>query len=276
MVLEELKQRITVANNESMRLNTLRQQSIGRRDALIKQVEGMLNAYNSRYGTNLSSTDARGITAELEKVSAEKEKEVEHIEAVLRAINNGDYATANQLCGVNSVEISNGDTPNFSSSQNLTPHVPNMTSVEISNGDTPNFSSSQNLSSQVGVSNSVEISNGDTPNFSSSQNLTPPSGQPNSSGILSGVGIVSSPVASSVGVGTIPQSVASPSGLGLPPIASGLGNAVATPPTTVSGSNSSHFGEGIPNAAPQKNKGMSSLIDDALAGFTSLGVPPTI
>lgn len=99
--VEEIKNRIAVANGTSQKLNSMRQQNIGKKETLQKQLEDSLKAYNSKYGTSITS---ESINDELNKVVAEKEQEVTKVEEVINAINSGDYAKASILSGEGVVE----------------------------------------------------------------------------------------------------------------------------------------------------------------------------
>lgn len=92
--IEEIKQRIAVANGESKRLNNERQVSIGKRDALTSQLTTLFAKYKEEYGIELTKDN---VDTELQRVLAEKEKEVEQIENVLNLINSGNYADAQKL-----------------------------------------------------------------------------------------------------------------------------------------------------------------------------------
>ena len=106
--IEEAKQRIAVANSESQKLNSIRQQNIGRRETLQKQFETNLKAYNDKFGTSIT---VETLLAEQERVVTEKVKEVEKVEGVINAINSGNYALANELSGVKPEETSTSVQP---------------------------------------------------------------------------------------------------------------------------------------------------------------------
>lgn len=89
--IEEIKQRIAVANGESARLNSQRQVSIGRRDTLNDQLNSMLAKYKETYGVELTKDN---IDSEVQRVTKEKEQEVAKIEQVLSLIKEGRYAEA--------------------------------------------------------------------------------------------------------------------------------------------------------------------------------------
>ena len=92
--IEEIKQRIAVANGESKRLNNERQVSIGKRDALTSQLKTLFAKYKEEYGIELTKDN---VDSELQRVLSEKEKEVEQIENVLNLINSGNYTEAQKL-----------------------------------------------------------------------------------------------------------------------------------------------------------------------------------
>jgi hypothetical protein len=95
--INALKQKIEGLNARSEKLNTARNQDIGRKNALQAQSEDLLKEYNRKYGTNL---DISGIEAEILKVVSEKEKVAAGLEALFKAVDEGDYARANELAGV--------------------------------------------------------------------------------------------------------------------------------------------------------------------------------
>lgn len=94
MTVDDVKQRIAVANSTSDSLNNARQVNIGKRDALTKQLEAGLKAYNDAYGVQLTSND---LEAEMVKVSEKKAKELEQLEVMIRLISEGNYDEANNL-----------------------------------------------------------------------------------------------------------------------------------------------------------------------------------
>ena len=94
MELHQINQRIAVVNGESQRLNSERQQLIGRRQALENQLADLLKAYEKDYGVKLT---VETIEAEVARVSALKEKEVSSIEAMLQLIRAGRYDEAEKM-----------------------------------------------------------------------------------------------------------------------------------------------------------------------------------
>ena len=107
--INELRQRIAVANSESKRLNSERAINLGKKDTLTKQLDTALKSYNEKYGKNITINT---LNAELEAVTIAKEQEVKTIEAIIDAINSGNYEEANKLSGV--VTKSEGVTPAIS------------------------------------------------------------------------------------------------------------------------------------------------------------------
>lgn len=95
--MNELESRIAQLNNSAKKINLTRQQSIGRRETLLKQQEDAINAYNKKYGRNIT---ADTVEAEYKRVSAEKQAEAEKIEQIISAIESGNFELANQLSGV--------------------------------------------------------------------------------------------------------------------------------------------------------------------------------
>lgn len=96
MELQQINQRIAVANAESKRLNNERQVLIGKRQTLEKQLSDALAAYKKAYGVELT---VENIASEMERVSALKEAEVQSIETMLSLIKEGRYDEAERLAG---------------------------------------------------------------------------------------------------------------------------------------------------------------------------------
>lgn len=101
--MAELQEKITKLNAKAKELNSLRQKNIGRREALLKQQEDAINAYNKKYGTSIT---AETIKEEYARVSSQKEDEANQLESIIEAIGRGDYETANKLAGV---EVNQGE-----------------------------------------------------------------------------------------------------------------------------------------------------------------------
>lgn len=95
--MNELEARISKLNNSAKKINLERQQSIGRREALLKQQEDAIKAYNAKYNKNITPETVR---AEYERVSSEKQEEVAKVEKIISAIETGNFDLANQLSGV--------------------------------------------------------------------------------------------------------------------------------------------------------------------------------
>ena len=117
--INELRQRIAVANSESKRLNSERAINLGKKDTLTKQLDTALKSYNEKYGKNITINT---LNAELEAVTIAKEQEVKTIEAIIDAINSGNYEEANKLSGV--VTKSEGVTPAISEPVVVQPVAP--------------------------------------------------------------------------------------------------------------------------------------------------------
>lgn len=94
MEISQINQRIAVLNADSKRINNDRAVSIGKKETLQKQMNDALAAYKAKYGVDLTEAN---LQAEIDRVSAEKLKEVEQIEAVLNLIKLGQYDEANAL-----------------------------------------------------------------------------------------------------------------------------------------------------------------------------------
>lgn len=95
--MNELEARISKLNSSAKKINLERQQSIGRREALLKQQEDAIKAYNAKYNKNITPETVR---AEYERVSSEKKEEVAKVEKIISAIETGNFDLANQLSGV--------------------------------------------------------------------------------------------------------------------------------------------------------------------------------
>lgn len=94
MEISQINQRIAVLNADSKRINNDRAVSIGKKETLQKQMNDALAAYKAKYEVDLTEAN---LQAEIDRVSAEKLKEVEQIEAVLNLIKLGQYDEANAL-----------------------------------------------------------------------------------------------------------------------------------------------------------------------------------
>lgn len=97
MSIDAIRQRISVINAETARLNTQRNQNIGKREALQKQLTDAFALYEKNYGVKLTEET---LQTELVNVTRKKEEELRKIEQILSLINAGDIAGANKLAGV--------------------------------------------------------------------------------------------------------------------------------------------------------------------------------
>lgn len=95
--IEEITKRISVANAESKRLNNERQVNIGKKETLTQQLNDAIKKYNTTYGTSITVDT---LNAEIERVSAIKEKEVSTVENILSLIQSGQYEEAKKAAGV--------------------------------------------------------------------------------------------------------------------------------------------------------------------------------
>lgn len=240
--IEEAKQRIAVANSESQKLNSIRQQNIGRREALQKQFETNLKAYNDKFGTSIT---VETLVAEQERVVNEKVKEVEKVEGVINAINSGNYALANELSGVKPEETS-------------TSVQPTSEQVEI---QSTSVAQSVAPSSEPVVSTPVQQATSPAPVVQSAEPVvsTP---------------VQSTPVAQPVTPSPAPQTTPKPD---LSSLFSDEDDTPASPIQTPIGGTplGQPLGVGInPSSAPQPVQSNSGL-NGALAGFESLGASTT-
>lgn len=104
----ELKAKIAQLNEAAKTINTRRQQDIGKKETLTKQIEQSIKMYNEKFGKNITIGT---LEAELKKVMSDKEKEVEKVSGIITAIQACDFDTANKLAGVE-VEQPKSETAN--------------------------------------------------------------------------------------------------------------------------------------------------------------------
>lgn len=97
MSVEDIRSRIAVINAEVARLNTERNQKIGKRDTLLSQLETNFAIYEKDYGVKLTTAN---LQAEIDSVTASKEKELSNLENIVGLINSGKVDEANKLVGV--------------------------------------------------------------------------------------------------------------------------------------------------------------------------------
>ena len=102
MSIEEIRNRISVINSETARLNTQRNQNIGRQETLRKQLNDAFDLYNKNYGVELTVDN---LQSELDSVTRKKEEELNKIEQILNFIKSGNIAEANKLAGVEDVDF---------------------------------------------------------------------------------------------------------------------------------------------------------------------------
>lgn len=194
----ELKEKITQLNSVAKTLNTRRQQDIGKRETLTKQIEDMIEQYNKTYNKSITIDT---LEAELESVKEKKEKEVEKVSGIINAIQTGDYALANKLAGIETNEkTASANTGYVESVVNNTqsvvtqqPSIPSMytqpeeTTAPVQEAVTPK-PSMPNVSP---VSNPIDIDSGKTHNpgifgkdFSKSDEVAPPVAPPSLADLL--------------------------------------------------------------------------------------------
>ena len=102
MNIDEVKQKIEATNVQSEKLNKERQINIGKKETYTTQLDKALSDYKKAYGVELT---IKNLTSELERVKAEKERELALVEGMIACINNGDYNGARQLAGEPIVEV---------------------------------------------------------------------------------------------------------------------------------------------------------------------------
>ena len=106
MNIEEIRSKISVVNAESARLNNQRNQSIGRRDALTKQLQDAIESYKRIYGVEITMDNLSEVIA---SVTKKKEEELNKIETIINLIKAGNISEANKLAGI--VEENVQETP---------------------------------------------------------------------------------------------------------------------------------------------------------------------
>lgn len=94
---EVLVQKIEGLNGKVEAVTVRRNQSIGKRAALEEQCRELYLLYKEKYGVELN---AGTLEQELAKVAAETSAQAEKLEAVLTAIESGDYEQAHKLAGL--------------------------------------------------------------------------------------------------------------------------------------------------------------------------------
>ena len=92
--IEEVMNRIAVANAESKRLNAERNINVGKKDTLTKQFNDAVAKYKLDYSVDLNLDN---LNSEIERVIKLKEDEVTKIETVLNLIQAGKYAEADSM-----------------------------------------------------------------------------------------------------------------------------------------------------------------------------------
>lgn len=194
----ELKEKITQLNSVAKTLNTRRQQDIGKRETLTKQIEDMIEQYNKTYNKSITIDT---LEAELESVKEKKEKEVEKVSGIINAIQTGDYALANKLAGIETNEKTASANTGYvesvvNNAQSVVtqqPSIPSMytqpeeTTAPVQEAVTPK-PSMPNVSP---VSNPIDIDSGKTHNpgifgkdFSKSDEVAPPVAPPSLADLL--------------------------------------------------------------------------------------------
>lgn len=123
MTVEEIKSRLSVANENIAKINAQRNKNIGRREALTKQLDDSIALYEQKYGVHIT---AENLSSELDSIVKAKEVELSKIEQILAYINAGDIDSANKLAGVSPETATS--TPNAVASVKE-PHVENTSSV---------------------------------------------------------------------------------------------------------------------------------------------------
>lgn len=98
--IDEIIQRIAVANSESKRINEERNINIGKKETLTKQLTTAIDKYKNDYGVEIS---ADNLNDEINRVTSIKEEEIKNIESVLSLIQEGKYVDAENIVTGNTV-----------------------------------------------------------------------------------------------------------------------------------------------------------------------------
>ncbi len=129
--IDEVRNRISMINQQSAQINQQRQMNLGRKQQLESQLAQLYSSYMQKYGIDLNKVD---LNTELEKVVNEKASECSKMEAVLAAIGAKDYAKANELLGINtSSGVSQPETPVVASEPTTTvdEQMANFTNTDV-------------------------------------------------------------------------------------------------------------------------------------------------
>lgn len=129
MNIEEIRGKISVFNAEIAKLNTQRNQNIGRQQALNKQLQDAFALYKSNYGVELTSEN---LQSELDSVAQKKEEELRKIEQILGFINAGNISEANRLAGVSEPEVTVSiPEMQMSATEVTVPTVPTVPEIQV-------------------------------------------------------------------------------------------------------------------------------------------------
>lgn len=95
--VDSIRARIEELNKQSAYLNSQRSQNIGKRDALSQQCEKLLASYESEYNVKLTPDN---LDAEIQRVLADKEVEINTLGSAITAITQGNYSEAYSILGL--------------------------------------------------------------------------------------------------------------------------------------------------------------------------------
>lgn len=95
MTIDEMKSRVTELNSKIAEVNNIRNQSIGKREALAEKFSTLTEQYEQAYGVDVRQREA--MDAEIAKILAEKEQEVNKVSEALDLIERGKYGDAERL-----------------------------------------------------------------------------------------------------------------------------------------------------------------------------------
>ena len=95
--VDSIRAKIEELNKQSAYLNSQRSQNIGKRDALSQQFDELLASYEREYNIKLTPDN---LDAEIERVLADKEVEINTLGSAITAITQGNYSEAYSVLGL--------------------------------------------------------------------------------------------------------------------------------------------------------------------------------
>ena len=95
--VDSIRAKIEELNKQSAYLNSQRSQNIGKRDALSQQCDELLASYEREYSIKLTPDN---LDAEIERVLADKQVEINTLGSAITAITQGNYSEAYTVLGL--------------------------------------------------------------------------------------------------------------------------------------------------------------------------------